>query len=107
MSDGHSGTPAHLRVDTDDLRSAGNATLADSDLVETASRHVQMAGSASYGSGALHSAAAQFSDRFSYALDQLASDVDEAGRSLRGTAQAYDYMDTTVADQFNEMRNFG
>jgi hypothetical protein len=107
VSDEHGGTPAHLLVDTDELRRAGNATLADSDHIETASHHVHMAGSSSYGSGSLNTAARQFSDRFSYALRQLAEDTDEAGRSLRGTAQAYDYMDTSAADQFNEMGNFG
>ncbi len=52
MSDENGGAPAHLLVDTDELRRAGNATLGDSDFIETASHHVHMAGSSSYGSGA-------------------------------------------------------
>jgi len=107
LSSENGDVPAHLLVDTDELRRAGNATLGDSDSIETVSHHVHMAGSSAYGSGALQTAARQFSDRFSYALGQLAEDTDEAGRSLRGTAQAYEYMDTRVADQFNEMGNFG
>ena len=107
MSSDYADVPAHLLVDTDELRRAGNATLADSDSIETASHHVHMAGSSSYGSGALKTAARQFSDRFSYALGQLADDTDAAGRSLRGTAEAYDYMDTSVADQFNGMGDVG
>lgn len=96
-------TPAFLLVDTDELRSAGNATLADSDQIELAGRHVSMASSSSYGSSDLHAAARRFADRYSYALEQLAADVEEAGRSLRGSAEAYEYMDMSASDALSRL----
>lgn len=96
-------TPAFLAVDTDELRSAGNAMLADSDLVATASRHILMASSSEFGSGDLGSAARRFRDRYSYALQQLTDELEQAGRSLRGTAEAYEYMDTSASDAFNQL----
>lgn len=92
-----------LLVDTDEMRSAGNATLADSDLVETASKHILMPSSSDYGAGDVKAAARRFSDRFSYALQQLSAEVEEAGRTLRGTAEAYEYMDTSAADTLDQI----
>jgi hypothetical protein len=91
-------TPVFLATDTEELRTVGNDWLRDADRVTTAQRHVLMASASQYGgTGVLAAAACRFDNRTSYALGALAESVEEVGHHLRGTAEAYDFMDTSAS----------
>jgi hypothetical protein len=97
-------TPAFLATDTEDLRTVGNAWLGYSDRVTIARNHVLMPSASQYGgTGVLAAATRRFEDRTSYALEALAEAFEDVGHNLRGTAESYDYMDTSAADDLGRL----
>lgn len=86
-----------FEVDTQDLRAAGNALLAVGDDVGASSRAGLLLGQADYGDVEARAAARPFADRFTYLVEGLAREIEEAAHVLRGSAFGYQEVDAQVA----------
>lgn len=98
-SGGAAGTWPALLVETDELRSAGNRLLEQSDVLGQARSAAMCASTAEWGSPAAAAAGTRFADRFKHLIGALSDEVDAAGHELRLSAEGYDYVDAAVAQE--------
>lgn len=100
-SGGVGGTWPALLVETDELRSAGNRLLEQSDVLGQARSAAMCSSASEWGSAAAADAGVRFADRFKHLLGALSDEVDAAGHELRLSAEGYDYVDAAVAQEMS------